>query len=185
MGNRMDKDEIVYGNDCLIGFPPGKTPKHVYARFSKIGKCPEAHWYPPNDREFKLTQNPTVPCNWRYHAGPWDIYFIIYLAPVQMLLSIEDAAEYLSYFLSYDIPGVEEGHVFANDNSECDPEIGGIGGIGIVTWKLEGLKLMESLNIKTAHDIFMEMRPLEDGSKVYKFCRLQDATNIAIKYDPD
>lgn len=37
--------------------------------------------------------------------------------------------------------------------------------------------------MEIANDLFMEMRPLEDGNRVYKFCKLEDATNIAILYD--
>ncbi|GAH76571.1 unnamed protein product, partial [marine sediment metagenome] len=33
-------------------------------------------------------------------------------------------------------------------------------------------------------DLFMELRPLPDGKLVYKFCRLRDATNIKILFEP-
>lgn len=188
MGQRMDDIPIEYGDDCLLGWGEGETPKCVYARFSNLVKCPEdppsTPIIPPNDRVFKLTQNPVVPCSWRYHIAPWDIYFIILSAPTRMFLRIEDDPDYLNYFISTFTGDVEEGHVFDNENLECVGAIGSTGGIGVVTWTPQATDLLAAINLLKGYDLFMELRPLINGRLVYKFCRLEDATNIKILFEP-
>ncbi|GAH25734.1 unnamed protein product [marine sediment metagenome] len=180
----MDQPDIEYGNDCLLKFEPGQTPKYAYARFSKIKTCPPPAPTAPNDRVFKLTQDPELPCCWEYITSSWYISFEYLQDPDISRLFAINQDHMIWYFFNAVDGHVDEGHVFHNDNVECFWDIGGIEGIATVTWDLESLKLMELLNIKAAEDLFMEMRPLEDGSKVYKYCNLKDATNIAIKFEP-
>lgn len=188
MGQRQNKDEIVYNTNCLACFDEGETPKYVYARFSNIQKCPgfecEDMPSPPNDRVFKLTQVDGHPCQWNFEDDDWDVTWYAANPPTYgARLIINQKPDWYEYFFGFTLPGDECETFFANE-AECTEGTCGVGGWGIVTWRLECLELMESLNIKTAKDLFMEMRPLEDGSKVYKYCKLRDATNIAIKYEP-
>lgn len=185
MGQPQSKTEIVYGDDCLLKFEAGKTPKYMYARSSDIKTCPPPTPTAPNDRVFKLTQDLVSPCVWEYVTNTWYVSFTYLQDPNLSRLYIIHMLAMKWYFFNTVAELVDEGHIFHNDNVECFWDTGGIEGIGTVTWGLESLKLMGLLNIKTAKDLFMEMRPLEDGSKVYKYCKLKDATNIAIKFDPD
>jgi len=189
MGQRMDKDEIVYGDDCLWCFDAGETPKYVYARFLDIGKCPgewcEDNPLPPNDRVFKLTQDDMKPCTWVFQDGFWDVVYHAYWPGIAgCALLINYMGDWSSYFRSVFPFGVSCKTFFTNEE-ECADGTCGVGGYGIVTSKLEALEVMASLNIKPAYDLFMEMRPLSDGKRVYKFCKLKDAMNIAILFEPE
>ncbi|GAI71523.1 unnamed protein product, partial [marine sediment metagenome] len=64
-----------YGDDCLLKFEPGETPKYLYARFSKLETCPPPAPTAPNDRVFKLTQDPELPCCWEYFSDEWYVSF--------------------------------------------------------------------------------------------------------------
>ncbi len=189
MGQRQDQTEIVYGNDCDICFDPGKTPKYVYARFSGIEICTGAGFekchVPPNDRTFKLTQVDGTPCSWYYLSDLWNIYYSAWkVADEKCRLKIEDDLS-LGVFEQTISACPQEGTVFYNTLG-CVPDSScGHGGIGIVTWRLETLALMKALNIEPRSDLFMEMRPLVDGNKVYKYCKLKDGTNIAIEFESD
>ncbi len=179
----------VYGDDCLLGFPAGKTPKYVYARFLEIIKCPDIppifYEQPPNDRVFKLTQDLVSPCHWGYHIPPWGIDFQIHPAPTGTFLALFQYPPPGAFFYDSYVGPADEGYVFTNDLLECIPWNGGTGGIATVTWTQEATNLLKLINMQRADDLFMEMRPLVDGNKVYKFCKLKDATNIAIEFEPD
>ena len=185
MGQLQNKTEIVYGNDCLAVFPAGKTPMYVYARFSKIVTCPGALFTAPNDRVFKLTQVEDHPCWWSYiQPEAWVVTFRFLPAPLESRLILSAPPSFL-FFNGTEDYYVEEGHIFHSTHELCAGWVHGIEGIATVTWGLETMKLMELLNIKAANDLFMEMHPTENGSKVYKYCKLKDATNIAIEFEPD
>lgn len=188
MGQRQNDDEIVYGDNCNLGFYPGKTPKYLYVRFSKMVKCPDwdtkVYSTPPNDRVFKLTQHDGIPCWWDIETANWFIHFnlgVTWPGITLNLVHLWDEATYFKSLINYPL---QEGHVYPNDIEECNHVYGAHGGIAVVTWKLESLKVMGLLNIKTQNDLFMEMRPKDNGARVYKYCKLKDATNIAIKYKP-
>lgn len=188
MGQRH-KDEIVYGDDCLTCFEEGKTPKYVYARFSRVKKCDifecEGYPSPPNDRVFKLTQVEGHPCRWVYESDDWKVSYYAVMPPTfGAQLVVLQKPDWISYFYGWTYPGDECETFFKNKNTCAEGECG-IGGNGIITWRLESIAILKSLNIKAMSDIFMEMRPLVDGNRVYKYCRLQDGTNIAIEFEPD
>ncbi len=196
MGQRQDEDDIVYGRDCPLGYNlaaplwlPGETPKYVYMRFSLIKKCDKEEcieWpVPPNDRVFKLTQSDVDPCYWQY-LGDW-------LVEWQLRVTVGTWCSYglyyppgFKWYFRADFNTQGDDARFATNICTCEPfNMCGYDGIAVVTWKLEAKAILNSLNMKALSDIFMEMRPLVDGNKVYKFCRLEDATNIAIEYESD
>lgn len=191
----MDKPDIVYGNRCVLGeqlaaplWLIGETPKYVYMRFSEIKLCDtercEGYPVPPNDRVFKLTQCDVDPCFWQYSnewvvtwqlrkpLGTWVMFDLYH--PFGMFHSFQE-----------DFNCDTGDPRFGWNRSSCEAfNTCGQGGIAVVTWQLEAMAILNALNMKALSDIFMEMRPLVDGNKVYKFCRLEDATNIAIEYEP-
>lgn len=185
MGQRQDKDEIVYGDDCVGCFPAGKTPKYVYVRLSLVEKCPDPRLVPPNDRVFKLTQDAYNPCDWFYQGSTWRVEFQCAPDPAFVWLSVMDPETGVAYFEETPAGLPDESHTYHNRTPACDDFHGATGGTATVTWQLETIKILKLLNMKGMSDIFMEMRPLVDGNRVYKFCRLQDATNIAIEYEPE
>ncbi len=185
MGQRQNKTEIVYGDDCLRSFDAGNTPKYLYVRFLELITCPGAWFTPPNDRVFRVEQKPLASCEWFLLADPWMIDVIVRAGPVETYIALHNDTDGLDYFFCTEPGPLDEGFVFHNEITECNLGYGAKGGIATITWGLETMKLMGLLNIKAAVDLFMEMRPLDDGSKVYKYCNLRDATNIAIKYEPD
>ncbi len=185
MGQRMEDVPHVYGDDCLLKFAAGKTPKYVYARFIEIITCPGALFTAPNDRMFKLTQVDGQPCWWSLIIpGSWVVTFKYLPGPARSQLILSAPPNFL-FFARVEPTYIDEGHVLHSDQVACAGFVHGIEGLGVVTWTQEATNLLESINMQRANDLFMEMRPVDDGSRVYKFCRLQDATNIAIKYDPD
>ncbi len=195
MGQRQDKDEIEYGNDCLLGYnlaAPlwllGKTPKYVYIRFSQIKKCntPECVNVasPPNDRVFKLTQEDENPCKWSY-TNDWMVHWLLHQVPPTWVEF--EAYHYPSsryYFYAFYNANERDPRFTANEWDCGVYRMCGYEGIARVSWKLESLKVMDLLNIKPQKDLFMEMRPKEDGSRVYKYCKLSQSTNIKILYAP-
>lgn len=185
MGHRMSDTPHVYGDDCLAVFERGKTPKYVYVRFSGIVTCPGSAPIAPNDRVFKLTQDPENPCAWYYYIAPWYVYFWYVLWPDLTQIGLLEFVGAWEYFDRQEAGHANEGYVFGNDLAECYVGRGGSKGIAVVTWTQQATALLEAINMQRADDLFMEMRPLADGNLIYKFCRKWDATNIAIKYKPD
>lgn len=189
MGQRMPLVPHIYGNDCIRGFPAGKTPKYIYARFSLMVKCPDAppifYPIPPNDRVFKLTQDPEDACWWWYRIDPWYVGFEYRSFPNRTIFVLLHEPLPAWYFHIVEPLITDEGHVFHTDLDECLWDVGATGGIATVTWIHEATDILESINMQRADDLFMEMRPLENDNKVYKFCRRRDATNISILFQPD
>lgn len=188
MGQRMADKPIVYGDDCLAAFDAGKTPKYLYARFSQIVQCPDLppgpNFIPPNDRVFKLTQDEGVPCRWAYESSPWYVEFDVYSGPVRTVLYIRNMLSGTWYFSANETGPPDEGIVYNNTYFTCTTLVWGTGGIATVTWTPQATDLLASLNMAKANDLFMELFPRDDGKLVYKFCRLQDATNVKILFEP-
>ncbi len=184
MGQPMPDVPIEYGDDCLAGWPPSETPKYVYARFSKIEKCPDPMLIPPNDQVFKLTQDEFNPCDWFYQGSVWRVEFQVAADPDFVWLWLMDPETNIPYFEETPAGPPIEGHVFHNEIIACDAFHGGKNGIAVVTWTPQATDILKLINMEKAADLFMELRPREDGKLVYKFCRLQDATNIKILFEP-
>lgn len=184
MGQRMSPGPIEYGDDCLIGWPPGKTPKHLYARFANIVPCPAGLEFPPNDRVFKLTQDPVLPCGFFYLEPPWEIEFVILGPPAEIWFVLYETVSGDIYFIDTPMIAPDEKHTYSNLNVACTPDIGGAGGIAAVTWIPQVTNLLEAINMEKADDLFMEMFPLTGNKFVYKFCQLRHITNVKILYQP-
>ncbi len=184
----MKDEPIEYGNDCLLGFDPDKTPKYLYARFSKIVQCPDLppgpNFIPPNDRAFKLTQDAGVPCRWAYESSPWYVEFDVYSGPVRTVLYIRNMLSGTWYFSANESGPPDEDIVYESTYFTCTTLVWGIGGIAVVSWTPQATDILKLINMEKARDLFMEMRPRDDGKLVYKFCQLQDATNISILFEP-
>lgn len=189
MGHRMSDVPHIYEDECPQWPAPSETPKYVYARFSNIIKCPDPFpgrfRYPPNDHEFKLTQHAVSPCLWTYLGEVWYIEFAIFDDPLRAYLILGDWTVWDTYFQATEEGAVDEGTVYNNVLTDCLFGRAAHHGIATVTWTQEATNLLESINMQRADDLFMEMRPLVDGNKVYKFCRKKDATNISIEFEPD
>ncbi|MBA7617483.1 hypothetical protein ES703_24798 [subsurface metagenome] len=184
----MPDEPIDYGVTCTHCPGLSPTPKYMYARFSLIIKCTglgyEQCKSPPNDRPFKLTQVTGTPCSWYYLSGDWNVYYSCWSAvDGKARLKIEDNLSQ-AYFEETVLADPDEGIVWHNTLGCVPGLICGSGGIGIITWNPQATELLKNINMKKARDLFMELRPLEDGKLVYKFCRLQDATNISILFEP-
>jgi len=57
------------GNDCLLCWPAGGTPKYIWAAWSKVVLCPWAAGVGigPPPQVLKMTQ--TIACSWVYDDG--------------------------------------------------------------------------------------------------------------------
>lgn len=189
MGQRQNQDEIVYGDYCGFISPPEKTPKYIYVRFSNVVKCT---YYPgieletpPNDRVFKLTQDTDYACWWVGDIADWHLVVDLQFNPGKVIIWLTYLPTARVYFYSLTDSPLKESYVYHNIYDDCPGGDVAVGGFAVITWRLECLALMKALNIKTEKDLFMELHPLCDGNLVFKFCRLKDATNIAIKLEPD
>ncbi len=139
---------------------------------------------PPNDRTFKLTQRDGLPCRYLYDGTDWKVWVNLWVAaPGQGSLVLQDSVPW-TYFEGYFDTCPGEGIVVANDIVGCAPHDCISGGIGVITWTPQATELLEAINLAKGADLFMELFPLADGKLVYKFCRLQDATNIKILFEP-
>lgn len=191
----MDKDDIVYGNRCILGetlpkplWAVGETPLNVYLRFSGISLCKTEQCRevppPPNGRVFKCTQTEWDACNWKYENGLTAWWSLDPNDPVNMFVYLLYNPLNKYYFIAT-VPTDGDNARFATNQASCSPfNMCGYGGIVAVEWLIEPMNLLKSLNMKGMSDIFMEMHPLVDGNRIYKFCRLQDATNIKILFEP-
>ncbi len=188
MGQRMPDEPIEYGDNCTLGWPAGKTPKFVYVRFSKVVKCPDNpptfFSTPPNDRVFKLTQLDYDACSWRYSSPTWCVDYALTAGPLRTHLFLTNADDVSAYFLDQPTPIKIEGYVFHNQYTTCPGFLGAHDGIAVVTWTPQATDILEAINLAKARDLFMELFPRDDGKLVYKFCRLEDATNIKILFEP-
>lgn len=178
MGQRMPDEPHEYGDDCLAGFDAGKTPKYLYARFSLLIKCPAGDYQPPNDRLFKLTQVIGQPCRWFGLSNDWMIDFVIGSEPVGTNIELHNDDDGLDYFLDFRTAPIEEGYVYHNDIVACNGGLGAKNGLAVITWTQQATQLLEDMNITRGDDLFMELRPLENGKLVYKFCRIKESMNI-------
>lgn len=184
----MPDKPILYGNSCALRWDPGETPKYVYARFALVIKrtdlVPDVCQIPPNDRLFKLTQDPMFPCAWRYDQSGWTVRFdLTMMGPDSTWLSLDDDPGN-HYFSSVTPSPYQEGTVLHNDYGPDEQDACGYNGLGIVTWTPQATEILAAINLAKANDLFMELRPTDDDKLVYKFCRLQDATNIKILFEP-
>lgn len=184
----MPDEPILYGDDCSIGFDPGETPLHVYARFIGMVQCPDNpptfYSIPPNDRVFKLTQDAAIACRWAVSSGPWDVTFWMTPAPLRTALTIVNSVDLGDYFAAQPLGIKAEGFVITNEILVCQPWHGAHLGIGVVTWTPQATDLLAAINISKAYDLFMELFPIADGKLVYKFCKIKDAINIKILFEP-
>ncbi|GAH22875.1 unnamed protein product, partial [marine sediment metagenome] len=188
MGQPMPDVPIEYGNDCLARFPAGKTPKYLYARFSQVVRCdphtPPVCHTPPNDVVFKLTQDAVSPCVFMYDQSGWIVtFYFAFDSPPVTYVQLQDALGYL-YFSDFVPTPVDEGYVFHNDLTRCEAMECAHGGIAIVTWTDHATDILKAINMSKANDLFMEVFPTDDDKLVYKFCKLKDATNIKILFEP-
>ena len=189
MGHRMKDEPHIWGPDCAIGFPADETPMYIYVRFSGIIKCPDQppvfFETPPNDRTFKLTQDEILACVWNVTTGGWRVIFEMQFDPPNAHLNLLHLPSGQVFFLDTTDTPVDEGTVYNNNQRDCDFFKSAHGGIATVTWTQEATNLMAAINMQRGNDVFMELHPLVDGNKIYKFCRLKDATNIKIELEPD
>ena len=188
MGQRMPDEPIDYGTNCLHCFDADKTPESIYARFSGIEICPgdldPTCKIPPNDRAFKLTQLNGYPCRYLYQQSGWVVSCGLWQSPPgQGWLNLQDN-DWNYYFQAMFTVCPDEGIVLANDMVGCVPHDCVRGGIGVITWTPQATALLAAINLAKDKDLFMELFPREDGKLVYKFCRLKDATNIKILFEP-
>jgi len=188
MGQRQDKTEIKYGDDCITCWEAGLTPKSVYVRLANVEKCSDA-WCdgfpsPPNNHAFCLEQVPSFPCFYHYSGHGWELTYRArhtFFYPCGLWISSLPISR--NYFHSETDIGTDCSAFFLNQNTCIFPNCG-INGQAIVTDKLESIELLCALNIETSNDLFMEMSPLDDGSRVYKYCNLKVGTNVKIKLEP-
>lgn len=185
MGQRMPDVPIVYGDDCVAVWPAGKTPKYLYLRPLLIETCPGAPKLAPNGRVFTLTQHPTAACVFSYDSADWDVSADLNAIPDKTSILINSKAPVETYFGEQHPETIEEGKVYHNNYVGCPVGRGGFNGIIAITWTPQATELLENIVIEKGTDLFMELFPLPDGKLVYKFCRLQDATNVKILFEPD
>lgn len=196
MGHREDKDVIVYGDDCNKGevlakplWANGETPKYVYVRFSGIQRCetPRCVGVPlaPNDRVFKLTQTVPDSCLWM-HLGDWEVTWSLLAGLPQHVFFDLFWRPWMAHYFYADYETDGDNARFTHNQVGCgDANTCGYGGVATVEFGKESMEIRESLNIAASDKLFMEMHPLVDGNRVYKYCRLRDATNIKIEFEPD
>lgn len=185
MGQRMPDIPIEYGDDCGFIWPAGETPKFLYIRFAGIEKCAAATKQSPNDRAFKLEQVEFFPCYFRYDSAEWGIGVDVNAGPNPTDILLMSKGPIEAYFSEQHPQKIVEGRVYHNDYGACPLGRGGKDGICVITWTPQATILLEAINLYKGPDLFMELWPLEDGKLVYKFCRLKDATNIKILYEPE
>lgn len=184
----MPDEPIEYGNNCSNCFDPDKTPEFLYARFSLIAQCPPpirpSCRIPPNDRVFKLSQTGIYPCGYLYDGTEWRVHITLWRSPpAQGSFRLEDVDGNIYFDVMFDVCP-DEGIVYHSDMVDCLGQDCAVGGIGVFTWTPQATEILEAINLAKGEDLFMELRPLPDGKLVYKFCRLKDATNIKILFEP-
>lgn len=184
MGIPWDEDEI--GNDCNQ-FPPGETPKYLWASISGVTRCWDYEWIPsPLNGIWKLTQVEGSACMWQYLDD--DVMLTFQLSPTACVFG---GGYYWPGWMVFD--GLVAGPlIFSFPNLlVCNmypmpPWFAG--GHAIVSRRQPGTapaiaNVAALLNIEQEVDSMADFYPSSDDTVTLKFCRQKTPTNILIKVD--
>jgi hypothetical protein len=70
---------LELGLDCSLCFPPGFTPKYIYAVFEGILMCPGGEPWPlAPETPFKMEQSTENPCAWDNYPSEWLAVYQIF-----------------------------------------------------------------------------------------------------------
>lgn len=170
------------GDDCLLIYPAGETPKYLLAAFTGIGKCPAWGEAGPNG-EHILTQDLIVPCLWEKR---WDTNLVRYIVQAgQSILRLHYGGHERFYGRTF-ITGSEN---FTNV-WECPPASGiypgGTGYVDLFDFPGRAYQQAHDFGLMpvayTRFDVFT--CPNEPAYvSVRRFGNVRTPTNIAIKFD--
>jgi len=184
MGIPWDEEEC--GNDCGC-YPPGRTPKHLYASFSGIRKChPESPWPSPPSGVFQITQDPGDPCYWWCEGGSYRIMYYAAHPTAYLLAWAFGAADY-PFAGSSDKPCTKTFSVV----DDCDPlnpliTYGGGTGIVMATANQPFVSLQtiaDLIGFVQDKESMCDFMPIDQNKIWLCFARKKTPTNILIKFD--
>jgi len=182
MGIPTGDNDVVYGNDCLNGWPAGLTPVNIGLRF--IGILQGDLWAPadgaPQNFEFVITQSGVAPCEFRIVIGALT-YFVIFGAATT-------TAGIAGYGWGLGFSGVAAGvpKVYipndrivpaGNHFYSGHAELGILPGTALPT--IHGMQ--DLINIEHSSKTFVSVFGADADEAVYRVGRRFDATNLLIK----
>lgn len=173
-------EEIEYGNDCLLGWEAGNTPKFVYVMFDgvKLG-FPVGSKQVPNGVLFKCEQKVGVPCQWFYNeVGPgWMVDVKITADPFRSHISMTYVVG-MSHFTGW-VPGAFAEHdIFLN--TYHDPwRFRGVDGVATIFWMESALELIDAF-LLPASGTFLEFFLKDESVPAYKFCNIRLGMNFVL-----
>lgn len=182
----IDWPEEEFGVNCMC-WPPGRTPKYLYAAFTDIVKChPPAGALAPPNRSFVLTQVPAQPCQWIYVDADWYVAYFVFAG--QSFLYAQSVVYVV--FAFHSVANLPCQFVFANQNI-CSalpgPPVWG-GGLGMVFSRgnepLPSFQDFAALcNLIADDKAKCEFWPVSDRQVMLRYARQQSPTNILMKID--
>jgi len=126
----LPEPPIIYGNDCLLCFPAGQTPRYMTVFFSGITDCnpdqPPEHTPIPNI--ITLEQLHDSPCIW--FGAPTEDWHCRYRLNVENVSYID--LWFRTYLYFQDTKPEHASKTFANELICSDSEPGGAGGTAFV-----------------------------------------------------
>lgn len=170
------------GDDCLLIYPAGETPKYLLAVFTQIEMCPGILLEPRNGT-FILTQDPILPCVWERVEGILHIHYIVDINGSRL----SSWRALIPYFNSHsDEPGMDN---FANEvNCGGAPPViaPGFGYVDLFDYPGRAYQQAHDFNFMpipwTKFDVYA--CPDEPAYvSVRRFANVRTPTNIQIKFD--
>ncbi len=180
MGLELEEYEI--GDFCANCdgnlWPAGLTPKFAFALVTGITACPPVGLAPPNGY-WKLTQMPGTPCSWRLTVGNFT-FLLSYGVGTSFGIFTPGPPAWFRSNGGACLTSLD------NLNNCIDVDTFGTG--GSVTWYMGwdpyAVLLAETYNMTPQETILYDKFFTPDFTRVYRFARNIDKTNVKIKFEP-
>lgn len=170
------------GDDCLLIYPPGNTPKYLLAEFTDIEMCPGIMLEPRNGA-FILTQSPISPCTWERINGIEHIHYIVDINGSRL----SSWSHLIPYFNSH---SAEPGMGTFENEVNCGgipPVIApGFGYVDLFDFPGRAWQQAHDFNLMpTAYTKFDVFTCLDEPAwvSVRRFGNVRTPTNVKVKFD--
>lgn len=187
MGIQVPPPPYDKGTDCSYCtpslWPPGSTPKYVYACFSDIINCGKSSYDAPNGYTFRLEQSPGAACTWLHDGVVWQVdWEPKVVGHDYSRVRLFDILGY-SFFSGIGDVCADEIIRYVNSQGSCILMYAGAGGFCCIDWSGILLAFIIDLGIDAYHQLMRDGFYVNDESFVYRLASIYQRTNIKIKCD--
>lgn len=190
MGIEVKPECIEYGDDCPscslwfpLNWPPGKTPKYIYAYFAGLIACADYNLGFINDHAFKMIQDTFQPCWWVYDGPDWLVTFYADAGATRSTIGARNKWYERVAFYGDLLRCRPEHTVFPNLCSCADPTVMAYSGFCEVFWLARVHEHLEYLVPDEQGKLLYEPRISSSSITIDKLCKRKDHTNLKIKFE--